>query len=148
MLPVPHQMEALEGELAEQLAREAEAQRQRRAAAGAQEGSGGGGKPGKAAGLVEGEDGDDEEEEEQEKEEEEEEGEPGARSDQAIVARQAGLGGVAEGTRTSAGRCAWPWGHLSSSRSTHFSVPAGWGCGFEYGVCEPRYTCWEQQARP
>ena len=103
-------MEALEGELAEQLAREADARQQRRAAAGAQDSSGGGGRPGKKkAGAATQEEGEEEEEEgeeedEEEKDEEEEEEEPGAGADQAIVARQAGLGGDAEGTRSSAGR--------------------------------------------
>ena len=104
-------MEALEGELAQQLAREADARRQRRSAVGAQDGSGGSGRPGrKKAGPSatreeeEEEDVGEEEDEEEKEEEEEEEGEPGAGPDHAIVARQAGLGGDAEGTRSSAGR--------------------------------------------
>ena len=130
-------MEALEGELAQQLAHEADARRQRRSAAGAQDASGSSGKSSKkktAPGTQEDEEEDEEEEEEDEKDDDEE-GEPGAGRDQAIVARQAGLGGDAEGTRSSAGR------HESFVPLLITPVQCScvpWTPGLKHGIHEPR----------
>ncbi len=94
------QIEALEGELAEQLARVAAAARQRRrgrapaadGARGARGKRGGAGEAGAASGK----------EEDEEEGEEEEEDEGGAES---VVARQAGLAGGAEADGAPDGRC-------------------------------------------
>ncbi|KAK9845826.1 hypothetical protein WJX81_003612 [Elliptochloris bilobata] len=94
------EMEALEGELAVQLAREAETRRQRRAAASdgaAAAGPRSGGKAGKKRT-------DSMEEDKEESGKEEDLEEPTGSLGQAVVARQAGLMGDADGDRTSAGR--------------------------------------------